>query len=336
MGDSRESSLRTLLTEHEERHRRFLADYRQKSDRLLQALLPDIETGTLRKLPELGFSFAEKLIERIEKDRNRCIKELEALKQDSILEQAGGPGSVDKELAKLSGHYDTLQPFLKKCFQHPRFDNLLLDGYGTDQYSKRIWHLSYHIDRRAAREIEEMCGGRSFSSIREEAIQALEASTVLKERISALKEKRRLQNATLRRKRTLESRLESHTQVWLDSARRRLLEDLEENPAHSIDKILAVHPELGFEWRLAKELIQEHQSLKEKFLDEAYEALNHGRGARCDFLMMKYESTSAALKRFDRPDPPKETIDWKQFLYRDPPKPAPGSTPSEQAPKDAF
>ena len=164
-----------------------------------------------------------------------------------------------------------------------------------------------------------MCGGRSFSSIRMEAVQALEASTVLKERIRALKEKRRTQASTLKRKRTLESRLESHTQVWLDSARRQLLEELEENPAR-IEKILALHPESGFEWRLAKELIEEHKSLKEKFLDEAHEALENGRGGRCDFLLMKYEQSSAALKRFDRPDAPKESIDWKSFLYQEPPK----------------
>ena len=319
MGVSRESRLRELLTEHEERHKRFLDDYRKKSNKLLKALLPNIETSTLRGLTELGFTFVEKLITKIEKDRNRVLRELEALKQHPILEEAGEHGYFETELAKLSGHYDNLQPFLKKCFQHPRFDNLLLDGYGSDKYKKRIWHLSYHIDRRAAREIEEMCGGRSFSSIRMEAVQALEASTVLKERIRALKEKRRTQASTLKRKRTLESRLESHTQVWLDSARRRLLEELEENPAR-IEKILALHPESGFEWRLAKELIEEHKSLKEKFLDEAHEALENGRGGRCDFLLMKYEQSSAALKRFDRPDAPKESIDWKSFLYQEPPK----------------
>jgi len=319
LGVSRESSLRELLTEHEERHKRFLDDYRKKSNKLLKALLPNIETSTLRGLTELGFTFVEKLITKIEKDRNRVLRELEALKQHPILEEAGEHGYFETELAKLSGHYDNLQPFLKKCFQHPRFDNLLLDGYGSDKYKKRIWHLSYHIDRRAAREIEEMCGGRSFSSIRMEAVQALEASTVLKERIRALKEKRRTQASTLKRKRTLESRLESHTQVWLDSARRRLLEELEENPAR-IEKILALHPESGFEWRLAKELIEEHKSLKEKFLDEAHEALENGRGGRCDFLLMKYEQSSAALKRFDRPDAPKESIDWKSFLYQEPPK----------------
>lgn len=319
MGVSRESSLRELLTEHEERHKRFLDDYRKKSNKLLKALLPNIETSTLRGLTELGFTFVEKLITKIEKDRNRVLRELEALKQHPILEEAGEHGYFETELAKLSGHYDNLQPFLKKCFQHPRFDNLLLDGYGSDKYKKRIWHLSYHIDRRAAREIEEMCGGRSFSSIRMEAVQALEASTVLKERIRALKEKRRTQASTLKRKRTLESRLESHTQVWLDSARRQLLEELEENPAR-IEKILALHPESGFEWRLAKELIEEHKSLKEKFLDEAHEALENGRGGRCDFLLMKYEQSSAALKRFDRPDAPKESIDWKSFLYQEPPK----------------
>ena len=69
-----------------------------------------------------------------------------------------------------------------------------------------------------------------------------------------------------------------------------------------------------------KELIEEHKTLKKKFLDEAYEALENGRGGRCDFLLMKYEQSSAALKRFDRPDAPKETIDWKSFLYQEPVK----------------
>ena len=320
MSDTREARLKVAFYEHEERHRRFLDDYRKKSDRLLRALLPDIETDTLQKLPEFGFTFVDKLVKKIEKDRKRCLEELEALLKHPILEEAGEQGYFDAELEKLSGHYDNLQPFLKQCFKHPRFDNLLLDGYGTDKYSKRIWHLSYHLDRRAAREIEEICGGRSFSSIRLEAVQALEASTVLKERIRALKEKRTVQASTLRRKRTLESRLESHTLVWLDSDRRKLLEELEENPARSIEKILEVHPERGFEWRLAKELIQEHNTLKEKFLDEAQEALEKGHGGRCDFLMMKYEATEASLKRFDRPETPKETIDWKKFLYQEPVK----------------
>lgn len=326
MGSSREAGLRSLLSEHEQRHQRFLDDYRKKSERLLQLLLPDIETSTLRSLPSLGFTFADQLVVKIEKDRNRCLSELEALKHHPVLEEAGEHGHFETELTKLSGHYDNLQPFLKKCFKHPRFDNLLLDGYGTSEYKKRIWHLSYHIDRRAAREIEEMCEGRSFASIRVEAIQALEASTVLKERIRLLKEKRRVQASTLKRKRTLESRLESHTQVWLDSTRRRMLEELEDNPARSIEKILAIHPEHGFEWRLIRELVLEHKALKEKFLDEARDALEDGRGGRCDFLMMKYESTSASLKRFDRPDTPKETIDWKQLLYQDPTTTQPSET----------
>ena len=65
MGISRETSLREMLTEHEERHKRFLDDYRKKSKKLLEALLPNIETSTLRGLPELGFTFAEKLIAKI-------------------------------------------------------------------------------------------------------------------------------------------------------------------------------------------------------------------------------------------------------------------------------
>ena len=69
MASSRETSLREILTEHEERHKRFLDDYRKKSNKLLEELLPDIETSTLRRLPELGFTFVDKLTAKIEKDR---------------------------------------------------------------------------------------------------------------------------------------------------------------------------------------------------------------------------------------------------------------------------
>jgi hypothetical protein len=310
---ARESRLRELVSEHKERHRRFRADHREKSNRLLRVLLPNIATSTLQRLPEMGFTFAQGLIKKIKIDRDRCSQELKTLEEHPILQQ----GCLGEELEKLSGHYDALQPFLKKCFKHPRFDQLLLDGYGTDEYPKRVWHLSYYIDRRAAAEIEEMCEGRTFASIRREAIQALEASTVLKERIKELKQKRKLQASTEKRRKTLVSRLESHTQVWLDSARRQLLEELERKSATIMDNLLEVCPEPAFEWRLSKEILDEHDKLWTNYLNSAQEALEQGQRGRSDFLVKEYEHLSTALKKFDRHETPRESIDWKQIIYRD-------------------
>ena len=310
---ARDSWLCELISEHKSRHQRFQTNHREKAERLLETLLPDIETPTLKRLPELGFTFADRLIVKIKEDRERSLAEMRALEEHPVMAE----GCLGEELEKLSGHYDALQPFLKKCFKHPRFDQLLLDGYGTDDYSKKIWHLSYYIDRRAAAELEEMCDGRSFASIRLEAVQALEASTVLKERIQDLKDKRRAQAATERRKRTLAARLESHTQVWLDSARRQLLEELIKNCETVMDNLLEICPEPAFEWRLSREVLSEHKKLWERYLEPAQESLEKGLRNRTDFLLTEYESLSGSLKKFDRLDTPTESIDWKKLIYRD-------------------
>jgi DNA primase len=319
LADSRETRWKTQAKEHDERSQRFLDSYREKTTALLEALVPDIETSTLLRLKTVGFRFTDGIVEKVENDRKRLEEKLEALQAHPILHEAEESGCFGTELEKLSGHYDALQPFLKKCFKHPRFDQLILDGYGTDEYPKRMWHLSYYIDRRTAREIEDLCDGRSFATIRQEAIQALEASKVLEDRIRSLKQKRKLQATTERRRRTVQSRLESHTEIWLVSARRQLLEELESDPAAFTDKLLEFSPEPAFEWRLAKEVMAEHSTLWSRFLRPAREAIDCGHTSRCDFFLKEYEHLVDSLKRFDQPDAPKETIDWKSFLYQQPP-----------------
>ena len=308
---------KTLFREHEERGNRFRKSYKEKSELLVRELAPDIEEKTLGVLQEIGFTFVGGLLKKIEKDRAALEAELDALEDKLTSELGAEPGYLGAELDKLSGHHDALQPFLKKCFGHPRFDELLLDGYGTDAYKKKIWHLSYHLDRRAAREIERMCDGRSFSSIRNEAVQALEASKVLKERIEALKLKRKLRAAAEKRKRTIQSRLESHKEIWLASARRQLLEELESNTANFLDQLLEATPEIAFDWRLSRELLAENAGLWSRFLRPAQEAWESGKRASSDLLLKEYEECAESLKRFDQPSKPKESVDWKGIIYGD-------------------
>lgn len=311
MAASRESRWKARAKEHEQRSSRFLESYQENSTRLLIALVPDLASATLARLQELGFKFATGFAARAERDRVRLQTELGSL-EESTSQSDGGGG---EELEKLSEHYNALQPFLKKCFKHPRFDQLLLEGYGTEDYPKKFWHLSYYVDRRAAREIEEMCDGRSFASIRREAIQALEASKVLEDRIETLKEQRNLQEATEKRRKALQSRLESHAERWLITARRQLLEELEAEPEVFMQTLLEEFPQPAFEWRLAREIRTEHSSLRSRYLNPARELLDQKQVARFDLLLEEYDDRLGALQRFDQPGDRAETIDWKSVIY---------------------
>lgn len=311
-----EGKLRRTSDEHGRRHKRFQAMYRERCDRLLETLLPRLDAEALARLSQVGLSFSDDLLSMMEKDRQRCLDELADLTRQFGDELDPDSSEPFGELDKLEEHLCALQPFLKTCFQHPRFEKLLLEGYGTEEYPKRFWHLSYYIDRRAAQEIEELCGGRSFESIRREAIQALEASQVLKQRIETLKQRRRETAGAAGQKRTLEERLSKHPQLWLSLARRRLLESLEADPAGAFEKCRTLAAEESFAWRFSKELCKEHWDLETRLLKPAREALKNGLKGTCRKLLEEYESLAGAIRRFDQPAADKESIDWSALIYR--------------------
>lgn len=308
--------LERLIKEHGDRHRRFQSNYRSRTEHLLAHLLPDVETSTLNRLSKAGFAFAGEMVRSIERDRLRCEAELAALEEDGSGKNGTEPSEVTLELEKLEGHFEALQPFLKKCFDHPRFDELLLEGYGTDEYSKKIWHVSYYLDRRAAKEITQLCDGRTFSAIRREAIQALEASNVLKERIRSLRERKQTLAALAVQKSKLRDRLESHQKIWLASARRKLHDLFESDPEGSLEKSRTLFADETYQWRLAKELCKEHWDLAVRYLQPAREAGDKGLRATCAKMLEEYEPLIEAMKRFDQPTAPTETIDWKSFIFK--------------------
>ena len=308
--------LRRLMDDHGERHQRFQARYREKSDQLLARLLPVVDGAALERLSQAGLRLDAGLLTMMANDRQSCEEELASL----ALRPGGGSeahgGGTSEDLVKLEEHLNALQPFLKNCFQHPRFAQLLLDGYGTNDYPKRFWHLSYYLDRRAAQELEELCGGRSFASIRREAVQALEASQVLKQRIKSLKERQRTVDSVARRKSTLEDRLQRHPQLWLSLARRKLLDVLEADFIESLEKCRVLAPDEAFQWRLSHELCREHCDLETRFLRPAREAQQAGKRGICQELLEEYEALTEVLKRFEQPRESRETIDWNALIYQ--------------------
>lgn len=307
----------SLSEEHQKRHRHFQALYRDRSARLLETLLPEVSPEALGRLSRVGFGLGGEILKTMTGDRKRCEDELASVEQRWAEESHSTTERVAEELDKLEEHLAALQPFLKRCFEHPRFDSLLLEGYGTDQYRKRFWHLSYHMDRRAALEIEEMCDGRSFASIRREAVQALEASQVLKQRIATLKERQRGLVSLAQQKKTLQSRLERHSELWLTLARRKLLELLENDPVGTLEKCGSMAPDELFEWRLFHELCKEHWSLQGRFLDPAREAARKGLKGTYQSLLDEYSSRVEAMRRFGEPVERQEGIDWRALIYGD-------------------
>lgn len=318
MAFSHKEKLHRISDEHRRRHQRFQAKYREQCDRLFEVLLPQVDAEALTRLTQIGFRFQDDLLTKMERDRKHCLDELAKL-DEQFGEELNSVANDEPflELDKLEEHLDALQPFLKKCFQHPRFEALLLDGYGTSHYPKRFWHFSYYADRRAAQEIEELCEGRSFKSIRREALQALEASQVLKSRIETLQQRRREMVAAVRQKRALEERLRKHPQFWLTLARRQLLELLDADPVAGFEKAQAVAPEESFAWRLSKELCKEHWSFETRFLAPAREALEDGRRGTSQKLLNEYEALAESVQKFDQPNSAQESIDWNALIYRE-------------------
>lgn len=313
-----QTKLRRLVEEHGKRHQRFQARYREMTDKLLAGLLPRLDAATLEQLAGVGFFLGDDLLTKMANDRQRCEEELADLAQKlGEGEEAADGEAVPQELDKLEEHLNALKPFLKRCFEHPRFGQLIVEGYGTDEYPKRFWHLSYYVDRRAAQEIEELCGGRSFASIRREAVQALEASQVLKQRIESLKERQRTAETVARQRKTLQERLQRHPGLWLASARRRLQDLLEADPVGALEKCRTLAADQAFEWRLSKELCKEHWDLEVRLLKPAREALESGRRGALQTALAEYDTLVEAFKRYEQPTTRQETVDWKAFIYRD-------------------
>lgn len=256
-------------------------------------------------------------------DREKCLRELEAIESDPLYQQKDeincpDIGEPNSDLAELQLHHQALQPVLKTCFKHPRFPELLQSGYGTKKYKKKFWRLAYHMDRKAAQEIEEACGDRPFAEIRADVISALEASSILDQRIKDLQQRRKDIEALCARRSKLKKRLRHHEEIWLTSSRWQIRRELEKDPDRYFESLQS-KGEWSDEvarWRLKAELCAEHKRIKLGYLPEAAQALVDDQYHEAQRLMDEYESREKSLARFDKPAAPEKKIDWRSFLYQ--------------------
>lgn len=198
-------------------------------DELLQKLLPDLEPETLRQVAQLTGApgLGPQLAEQCAREWEQAHRQLQELEDDPLF--AEREHLLSGELPRLESHRAALAPLITRCLAHPRFVKLLESGYGTPAYRTATWRLTYHLDRKAARELEALCA-MPFSAILVEVAEAMEASLVLQARIAELKERLRQVEALERQRNQLRRRLQRLPQVQLETARWKLRRHLEASP----------------------------------------------------------------------------------------------------------
>lgn len=292
-----------LRAAHRRRREEFEAAYLAALEELLEVVLPSLAPDAVERAASVTGVEGLQTTAEAEAERKACRKELEAIESDPLFlnrERLLCPetGEIGSALAQLKTHREALEPVLRICFEHPRFLKLLESGYGTPAYRTPFWRMTYHLDRKAAQEISDRCKGKSWEKIRQEVVSAMEASSVLDERIKALGERAHRIEAMVRRRSQLISRLKRLDQIWLATGRWRIRRALEADPDSMFERLGAVPEwrEALVRWRTRRELVEEYQRLKTEYLVPGLESGD-------EELLSRYQQLEARLSRFDaRPE----------------------------------
>lgn len=151
------------------------------------ALLPNLEENSLARAAQwTGLDFLrDSILEHIEREEKEIALRQRELEQhpDFKLDIREVYAEVEAEKRRLEEHQRSLKPLIATCNGHPRFAQLVRDGYGTSRYKTPFWRFSYHSDRQAARELCKRTGKATFAALLEEYYAAGESLGVLQERI---------------------------------------------------------------------------------------------------------------------------------------------------------
>jgi hypothetical protein len=164
---------------------------RQETHELSLRLLPGLEQlGKAHEYTGLDFlkpSFLDILTrEREQLEQRRA--ELEGAPDFHV------PVSESQRLAaaerrRIQEHQAALVPLIRICHSHPRFAELLRNGYGTGRYATPFWRLSYYADRKAAAELCQKAGKKNFAALLRDYHSANDSYDVLHERLEDLQER---------------------------------------------------------------------------------------------------------------------------------------------------
>ena len=291
-------------------------------DDLLAQVLPDLSAEAVESAIELSGvedlqTGAEAEVERVKYQRE--ISEIESDPLYQMREQILCPdtGEVGSSLEQLKQHREALEPVLRICLENPRFVPLMESGFGTKAYGRPFWRMSYHTHRKAAKEIEERCKGKPWAQIRQDVLSAMEASSVLDQRIRSLQERAKNIDSLAKKRSQLLSRLQRFDQIWLSAARWRIRRLFEAQPDEACERLTKTESlrEAALRWRTRLELKEEIQRLRTEFLQPAQVALDERDRARAFDLLEAYESRQGKLLEFARKVDKTPSINWERVFY---------------------
>ncbi|MFN8611728.1 MAG: hypothetical protein U0931_29555 [Vulcanimicrobiota bacterium] len=163
---------------------------RQETLKLAKVLLPSLQTevvaGAQRRT---GLSFlTSSTLEMLSSERQPVEarrRELENMPEFQ-LSPAEARRGAQEELMRVQEFEAALNSVVQQCQAHPRFQQLLQVGYGTDRYSTPFWRYSFYLDRRAASELCASTGKKDFKALLDEYQSAADSLQLLKDRSQRL------------------------------------------------------------------------------------------------------------------------------------------------------
>jgi len=152
-----------------------------------RSVLPDLKEDSLARAAQwTGLDFLrESIRDHMEREKQEIAQRQQELEQhpDFKLDIREVYAEAEAEKRRLEEHQRSLKPLIVTCNGHPRFAQLVRNGYGTPRYKTPFWRFSYHSDRQAARELCKRTGKANFTALLEEYYAAGESLDLLQERM---------------------------------------------------------------------------------------------------------------------------------------------------------
>lgn len=151
-------------------------------------------------------------------------------------------GSLLAARGELNGHLAALQPTLQPCENHPRWQKLTEDGYGTPHYTVGWWRLSYYANWKAGDEIEDLHGGKPFLEILDTYNSARASADVLEARRASVQSDIDRVQGKVDEHARLTQHLTTLVSEHLERTRQRLLQHLAQVQLADLPESTRNHP----------------------------------------------------------------------------------------------
>ncbi|MHB2015680.1 MAG: hypothetical protein ACYCW6_01905 [Candidatus Xenobia bacterium] len=228
--------IQSLQGEHAKSTEDVSGNLQQAEDDLAKALLPAFSEPNLQQASKaIGLPYlATGLTRTMEQERQQLLARQAQIEQDpqyADREKLRDPtiGSLTHRQRELQTNLDALHQAIEKC-AHPRLQELIDSGYGTDKNKVGFWRLSYYLNWKAADEIAERFPGKTWKQVREEYCSAREAEEPLRNTLQEVQAEIQAGANLEKEHDDVVQRLANLEQIHLQDARQRILTFLADTP----------------------------------------------------------------------------------------------------------